>query len=208
MVLSDNSSIKGKPIVWVMGPPGSGRGSQCERLYSQYNFAHLSSGQLLRDKVMNDPETYREAFKLMAEGLPVPNEIVTKVLGEGMLKAAAEESCNGFLIDGYPCDEDQCKVFEEAIGVPTIIIFLGQLNDIKLCERLKGRSNFDDSSDSIKKRLETFTNKTKPIINKYKKQINVINADRSIDDVFKEIKSVFAKFDIKECPNEYIKPSN
>ena len=208
MVLSDNSSIKGKPIVWVMGPPGSGRGSQCERLYSQYNFAHLSSGQLLRDKVMSDPVTYKEAFKLMAEGLPVPNEIVTKVLGEGMLKAAAEESCNGFLIDGYPSDEDQCTVFEEAIGGPTIILFLGQLNDIKLCERLKGRSNFDDSSDSIKKRLETFTNKTKPIINKYKKQINVINADRSIDDVFKEIKSVFAKFDIKECPNEYIKPSN
>lgn len=204
MLVSDNSTIKDKPIVWVMGPPGSGKGSQCERLVVQYNFSHLSSGELIRDRVMKDPVKYKEAFKLMSEGLPVPNDVVTAVLGEAMIIAASQEGCNGFLVDGFPLDETQCTVFEESIGEPNIILFLGQINDIKLGERLKGRGNFDDSKDSIEKRLATFTNKTKPIMNKYKKQLHVINGDRSIDEVYTEIKSIFAKFEIKECPKDYL----
>ena len=54
MALSDNAIIKGKPIIWVMGPPGSGKGAQCERLYVQYNFAHISSGELIRKKVAEE----------------------------------------------------------------------------------------------------------------------------------------------------------
>lgn len=208
MLISDNSIIKDKPIVWVMGPPGSGKGVQCERLFSQYNFVHLSSGELIRDQVMKDPMNYREAYKLMSEGLPVPNDVVTAVLGEAMVNAASEEGCNGFLIDGFPLDETQCQVFEEGIGEPNIILFLGQVNDIKLGERLKARSNFDDSKESIEKRLATFAEKTKPIMNKYKKQLNVINADKSIEDVYTDIKGVFDKYEIKACPpKDYLSPT-
>ena len=97
MAVIDDSTIKGKPIVWIMGPPGSGKGAQCERLYVQYKFAHISSGELLRNKVVEDPVQYREAFKLMSEGVPVPNEIVTAILAEGMKNAVSEEHVNGFL---------------------------------------------------------------------------------------------------------------
>jgi len=200
MAVIDDSTIKGKPIVWIMGPPGSGKGAQCERLYVQYKFAHISSGELLRNKVVEDPVQYREAFKLMSEGVPVPNEIVTAILAEGMKNAVSEEHVNGFLIDGFPIDESQAAVFEEFIGVPTIILFLGQINDIKLGERLKARSNFDDSKDSIEKRLSTFAEKTKPIMNKYKTQLNIVNGDQGIEEVNAEIKTIFGKYDIKECP--------
>ena len=204
MVVLDNAITKDKPIVWVMGPPGSGKGAQCERLYVQYNFAHISSGELIRKKVAEDPVNYREAFKLMSEGVPVPNEIVTSILAEGMKNAIEKEHCNGFLIDGFPLDEAQAAVFEEFIGQPTIIIFLGQINDIVLSERLKARSNFDDSKDSIEKRLNTFAEKTKPIMNKYKKQLNNLNGDKSIEEVNADIKTIFADLGIKECPKEHL----
>ena len=202
MVVLDNAIIKDKPIVWVMGPPGSGKGAQCERLYVQFNFAHISSGELIRKKVSEDPVKYREAFKLMSEGVPVPNEVVTEILAEGMMSAIEKERCNGFLIDGFPLDEAQAAVFEEFIGQPAIIIFLGQINDIKLSERLKARSNFDDSKDSIDKRLATFAEKTKPIMNKYKKQLNNLNGDKSVEEVNADIKTIFAEFGIKECPKD------
>ena len=202
MALLDNAIIKDKPIIWVMGPPGSGKGAQCEWLYAQYNFAHISSGELIRKKVADDPVSYREAFKLMSEGVPVPNEIATAILAEGMKTAIEKEQCNGFLIDGFPLDEAQAAVFEEFIGQPSIIIFLGQINDIKLSERLRARSNFDDSKDSIDKRLATFAEKTKPIMNKYKKQLNNLNGDKSVEEVNADIKTIFAEFGIKECPKD------
>jgi adenylate kinase family enzyme len=187
-----------------MGPPGSGKGAQCERLYVQFNFAHISSGDLLRSKVAGDPVKYRQAFNLMQEGKPVPNEVVTAILAEGMIDAASKEHVEGFLIDNYPLDESQAAVFEEFIGEPTIILFLGQVNDIKLGERLKNRSNFDDSKDSIAKRLSTFAEKTKPIMNKYKNQLYAINGDQGMEEVNAEIKTIFSKHQFKECPKNYL----
>ena len=197
-------ALKGKPIVWIMGPPGSGKGAQCERLHVQFNFAHISSGDLLRNKVAADPVKYREAFNLMQEGTPVPNAIVTAILAEGMIEACSKQQVNGFLIDGYPLDEPQAAVFEEFIGAPNLILFLGQINDILLGERLKKRSNFDDSKDSIEKRLATFEEKTKPIMNKYKEILCPINGDQGIEEVNAEIKTIFSKHQFKECPNNFL----
>ena len=208
MTVFNKYIIKDKPIIWVMGPPGAGKGTQCERLYSAYNFAHLSSGELLRQKVMEDPANYREAFKQMSEGHPVPNDVVNSILAEAMTKTSSDPGCNGFLIDGYPLDESQAASFEEYIGEPTIILYLGLINDIVLTERLKNRSNFDDSKNSISNRLATFSEKTKPIINRYKKQSNVINSNRDVEEVYNDIKSIFAKFEIKEVPNDHLKMKN
>merc|ERR1712110_1228073 len=91
-------ALKGIPIVWVMGPPGCGKGAQCELLYSRFNFAHISSGELLRNKVAEDPIKYREVFKLMEEGIPVPNAAVTAILAEGMIEAVSKQQVVGFLV--------------------------------------------------------------------------------------------------------------
>jgi adenylate kinase family enzyme len=73
-----------------------------------------------------------------------------------------------------------------------------------LSERLRARSNFDDSKESIEKRITTFNEQTKPIMNKYKKQLNNLNGDKSIEEVNADIKVIFAEFGIKECPKEHL----
>ena len=148
-----------------MGPPGAGKGTQCERLYASYNLAHLSSGELLRKKCMDEPSTYRDVFNLMQNGQPVPNDVVNAILAENMAQLVKEGNFKGFLIDGYPLDESQAESFVEYIGEPTVILSLGLINEIVLTERLKGRSNFDDSKDSIIKRIATFKERTNPVIN-------------------------------------------
>ena len=208
MAVFDKATIKDKPIIWVMGPPGTGKGTQCEKLCSAYDFAHLSSGELLRQKVMEDPVNYRETYKRMSEGVPVPNDVVNTLLAEAMMKRGSLGGCKGFLIDGFPLDESQAASFEEYIGEPTIILYLGLIKDVVLKERLKTRSNFDDSKDSIDKRLATFSDRTKPIIHRYKKQSKVINADRSVEEVYKEIKSIFAKFELKEVSSDHLATKN
>ena len=76
----------------------------------------------------------------------------------------------GFLIDGFPANLNQAKVFEEKIGSPEKIIVLN-VNDIILKERLTKRSNFDDQPDAVDKRLETYNNETKAVVKAYAKLV-------------------------------------
>ena len=204
MAAIDKSAIKDKPIIWVMGPPGAGKGTLSERLYAAYNFAHLSSGELLRQKCMEDPSRYRETYKQMAAGQPVPNDVVNTILAETMVQKGIQDNCKGFLLDGYPLDESQAASFVEYIGEPTVILYLGLIRDAVLEDRLKNRSNFDDSKESIIKRIATFSDKTKPVINKYKNQSNIINAEKDAEEIYKETKNIFAKFGISTAATDHL----
>merc|ERR1712156_227033 len=99
----DTSSIKGIPIIWIMGGPGSGKGTQCDRICVKYGYTHMSSGDLLRNEVMSGSPRGRQIYALMADGKPVPNANVNDLLAEAMVKKA---SSKGFLIDGFPNDFD------------------------------------------------------------------------------------------------------
>merc|ERR1712116_105512 len=78
----DTSSIKGIPIIWVMGGPGSGKGTQCDRICVRYGYTHMSSGDLLRNEVMSMSERGRKLYQLMSEGENVPNSEVDQLLVE------------------------------------------------------------------------------------------------------------------------------
>merc|ERR1712018_1000550 len=94
----DTSSIKGIPIIWIMGGPGSGKGTQCDRICVKYGYTHMSSGDLLRNEVMSGSPRGRQIYALMADGKPVPNANVNDLLAEAMVKKA---SSKGFLIDAF-----------------------------------------------------------------------------------------------------------
>merc|ERR1712066_490554 len=175
----DKSSLKGKPIVWVMGGPGCGRGTQCEMVHLKCGYAHISSGDLLRHDVMSGSNRGGQIYRLMSEG--VPNNIIDDLIAEAMV-AAAEKS-KGFLIDGYPADVAQAGEFESDIGAPTAIIFL-EASDTVLTERLIGRGNFDDNKASVEKRLASFEEKTRPVIAKYGDKVKTINVERTKDEIF------------------------
>ena len=103
------------PVVFVTGGPGSGKGTQCEKIVNSFNFTHLSSGDLLRAKVASGSADGQELDAIMKAGKLVPLEKVLDLITEAMVNAVNSGNCKGFLIDGYPREIDQGIKFEERV---------------------------------------------------------------------------------------------
>merc|ERR1711962_1164648 len=181
----DKSKFEGKPIIWIMGGPGSGKGTQCEKIAVKFGYCHSSSGDLLRNEVMSGSKRGQQIYMLMANGNTVPSEIVTDLLGEAM---AAKADSKGFLVDGFPIHMGQAEIFVTNIGTPTRVIAFEASEEV-LTGRLMARGNFDDTADSIKKRLANYADNTKPVIEKFKAE--TINVERSAEDIFADVEKLF-----------------
>uniref|UniRef100_A0A914WBQ4 Nucleoside-diphosphate kinase n=1 Tax=Plectus sambesii TaxID=2011161 RepID=A0A914WBQ4_9BILA len=103
------------PIFFICGGPGSGKGTQCERIVAKYGLTHLSSGDLLRAEVHSGSARGSQLLKVMEAGELVPLEIVLDLIKEAMLQAVQKGS-KGFLIDGYPREVKQGEQFESEVG--------------------------------------------------------------------------------------------
>ncbi|KAK2587590.1 hypothetical protein KPH14_003718 [Odynerus spinipes] len=176
--------------VWVVGGPGCGKGTQCDRIKKKYGFLHISSGDLLRDEVASGSERGAALQELMSKGLFVSTDIVLELIKEKMDKAESEGLTKiGFLIDGYPRELDQGLLFEKKVCTVDLILFFDVSNDTmtkRLLSRGKSSGRADDNADAIKKRIEIFNEKNDKIIEHYKDKVVRINAEGSVDDVFQE----------------------
>lgn len=145
------------PVLWVLGGPGSGKGTQCERIIAKYGFTHLSTGDLLRAEVASGSSRGKNLTAIMERGELVPNDIVLELLRDAMV--AKLDSSKGFLIDGYPREKDQGVAFEKDIMPCTIILYF-DASEATLTSRLLGRAESsgraDDNAETIKLRLQTF----------------------------------------------------
>jgi len=177
------------PIFWVLGGPGSGKGSQCEILSYKKNFKHISGGELLRHEVMSGSKIGTKLYKLMEMGKLVPTTVVLDLLAEAMIKAI-DDGAKGYLLDAFPLNLDQAKAFEEFIGTPSKLIYLSISQDI-MVSRLLERGNFDDKEDAINKRCETFQNECRPVLEKYADILLKINADQDKESVANDIDAGF-----------------
>jgi len=179
----DKSKLEGKTIVWVMGGPGSGRGTQCEKICLKHgDFVHLSSGELMKHEVMSGSNRGTKLYQLMSTGQPVPDAIVTDIIAEAMCKKASGNK--GFLVDGYPGDEKQAATFIDAIGKPSIVICL-EITDEVMEARLQARGNFDDQPEAVTKRIAQWNGTTKPVAEA--NNAFVINAERPANEIFADV---------------------
>merc|ERR1712098_940575 len=156
----DKSKFEGKPIIWIMGGPGSGKGTQCEKIAAKFGYCHLSSGDLLRTEVMSGSKRGQQIYMLMANGNTVPSEIVTDLLGEAMVEKA---SSSGFLIDGFPIHLGQADIFVTNLGKPTRVICL----------------------DAIQKRIANYNDNTRAIMDKF--PALRVNAEVGPDEIASEV---------------------
>ncbi|KAJ8726080.1 hypothetical protein PYW07_000778 [Mythimna separata] len=180
-----------KPIVWVLGGPGSGKGTQCEKIIAKYGFTHLSTGDLLRAEVKGGSERAKSLTTIMEQGGLVPNEVVLDLLKEAIQAKAAESK--GYLIDGYPREKSQGIAFEEAIAPPSAILYF-EASDTTLTQRLLGRAassgRADDNEATIKLRLKTFFENNQQVLDQYPTKISRIDAETSVDAIFAEVEKV------------------
>jgi adenylate kinase len=182
------TELQNARIVFVLGGPGSGKGTQCAKIVDQYGFTHLSTGDLLRDEVASGSERGKKLNEIMQRGDLVPLDDVLGLLRDAMISKAGVSK--GFLIDGYPRELQQGLKFEADVGpVESVISF--EVADETMQERLMLRKRADDNEVTIANRIKTFHTHTRPVIEHYDKQHKVfkIDAERTVDEIFADVQS-------------------
>ena len=188
----------------MVGGPGSGKGTQCEKIVNRYGYTHLSSGDLLRAEVKSGSERGMKLNEMMKNGELVPDEIVMDMIRDAMF--LRKDASAGFLIDGYPRKVDQGKEFEKEICACQLVLYV-EASDETMKKRLLSRGEtsgrVDDNEESIKQRLELFHQVTKPVVDHYEKQkkLKRVSAEPEPAEVFKEVQKIFDKlegFDFEE----------
>jgi len=194
-------------VIFVLGGPGAGKGTQCARLVQDFGFCHLSAGDLLRAEQHREGSEYGQLIQTcIKEGTVVPMEVTVKLLENAMSAALAEQrSGDGwsdghgrFLVDGFPRKMDQADKFEHDVAKAKAMLFFSTTEEVmlqRLLERGKTSGREDDNAESIKKRFNTYKEQTMPVIEHYQKLGKVIEVDSSvpIDEVAQKTKAAVSK---------------
>ena len=175
----------------LFGPPGSGKGTQSEKLVDRYGLIHLSTGDLLRKERQLKTPLGIEAQQFIDKGQLVPDEVVI-----GMISSALDHNpeARGFLFDGFPRTEAQAEALDKLLELKKseigLVLFM-EVNEEELIARLinrgktSGRS--DDTDEGIqRKRQEVYKKETLPVASHYGKAKKVVNINGmgSIEEIF------------------------
>ncbi|KAF4614644.1 hypothetical protein D9613_002830 [Agrocybe pediades] len=193
-------------VIYVLGGPGAGKGTQCARLVEDFDFCHLSAGDLLRAEQNREGSQFGDLIRTcIKEGTIVPMEVTIKLLENAMTAAMKERESTGtdgwkdgrgrFLIDGFPRKMDQAVKFDETVCLSSMVIYFSTTEEVmlgRLLERGKTSGREDDNVESIKKRFRTYKSDTMPVIQYYSEQGKVAEVDSSgsIEEVHKAASKV------------------
>ncbi|XP_061118499.1 adenylate kinase isoenzyme 1 [Conger conger] len=185
-----SDKLKNAKIIFVVGGPGSGKGTQCEKVVAKYGYTHLSSGDLLRAEVASGSERGKNLSAIMQRGELVPLDTVLDMIKEAMIAKA--DVSKGYLIDGYPREVKQGEEFEKKIGPPSLLLYIDAKSETmvkRLMKRGETSGRADDNEETIKKRLDLYYKATEPVIAFYEGRgiVRKINSEGSVDDVFSNV---------------------
>lgn len=192
-----NDNILGEKkvtVVFVLGGPGSGKGTQCANIVEHFGFTHLSAGDLLRAEIRSGSENGTMIQNMIKEGKIVPSEVTIKLLQRAMLESDNDK----FLIDGFPRNEENRAAFEKVTKIlPEFVLFFDcseEEMERRLLNRNQGRD--DDNIDTIRKRFKVFVESSIPVVEYYdsKGKVKKIDAAKPVDAVFEDVKSIFSSF--------------
>lgn len=179
--------------VLLIGPPGSGKGTQGERLAAQLGIEHLAAGDLLRAEVEKGTPLGIRVADMMRRGDLVPDAVIISLL---MPRVLAANDAQGYLLDGFPRSVEQAvearKLADMADAGPDAVIYLDAPRD-ELVRRILARAEIEDRSDdnpqTVANRLRVFDEATRPLIDHYRERelLHVIDADQHEDDVTADI---------------------
>ena len=185
-----------KYIVYVMGGPGSGKGTQCSRLKEEFNLAHLSSGDLLRAEVAKGTPEGLKINEYIKEGKLVPQEVVIELIK----KAIEEAPQKGIILDGFPRSVSQLEELERTVKPAKFAIYF-ECTEEEMLKRIMNRAasvpesqrRADDNPEAAMKRFKTYTDDAKPTIDRLRQagRLHEINAMRPIEEVYADAKKYF-----------------
>lgn len=176
-------------VVYILGGPGSGKGTQSAHLVQDYGFTHMSAGDLLRSEQDREGSKYGQMIKdYIKNGDIVPMEVTVKLLEKAMNDKLDEKRSGGkgrFLIDGFPRKMDQAVFFEDSVCSSRCTLFLDCPEDVmneRLLNRGKTSGRSDDNEESIKKRFKTFVETSMPVVDYFESKGKVVKVSAATDE--------------------------
>jgi adenylate kinase len=179
--------------ILLLGPQGSGKGTQAKRIAAEYGLAHIATGDMLRAAIAAATPLGLEVKPIYDAGELVPDDVMIELIRERLAEDDAQE---GFVLDGFPRTMAQADAFDEMlkdIGRELTVVFELQISDEACIQRLLKRTaeegRVDDTPEAIATRLARYHQETEPVVEHYRAtgKLVGIHADRSINEVFAEI---------------------
>lgn len=209
--------MQSKLIIILLGPPGSGKGTQADLLKQRYHIPHISTGDILRENVKKETPLGQKAKSYMDQGKLVPDDLIVEMIFDRINHPDCKK---GYILDGFPRTLVQAEIFKSHLGSKTPIVLHFKISDQAVIERLSNRvtcekcqtpyhliysppkknltcdkcggkliHRHDDQEAVIKKRLAVFHDMTSPLIAFYKKQhaIHTLDCTQSKESLHKEV---------------------
>jgi adenylate kinase len=177
----------------VLGPQGSGKGTQAKRIAADHDIPHVSTGDMFRAAVASKSELGRKVEPILASGELVPDELTVELIRE---RLSEDDARRGFILDGFPRNLAQAQALDATlarIGRHLDAILFLDLPDEVCIERMSTRAadegRADDTPDAIATRLQIYHHETEPIVEHYRTtgKLVPLHAERTIDEVYDEI---------------------
>lgn len=189
-------SLQGKQVIFVLGGPGSGKGTQAIALSKKYGFGYASAGDLLREEAAKpDSPNGKRISEIMKAGQLVPPELLVDTLKNSIINSPSKY----FLLDGFPRSMIQDEKFREQVCQADCTLLLDVPTDV-LIARLRNRGltsgRIDDNDTVIPKRVESYNRDTQPVLEKYEKEgkLEKVDGNQPIEKVAELITSVLRKY--------------
>jgi adenylate kinase len=188
----------------LLGPPGSGKGTQAQRLVQRYGIVQLSTGEMLRAAVAAQTPVGLQAADIMANGGLVPDEIVVGIISD---RLDQPDAANGFILDGFPRTVPQAEALDDLLKKKHMrldaVIEL-RVNESALLQRVETRAGemrargeevrVDDTPEVLTKRLASYRSQTEPLIHYYSERRKLLTVDgmMTIEHVTQEIDRILS----------------
>ncbi len=207
-------------IVILLGPPGSGKGTQAVRLTKELGIPHISTGDLFRENMGKNTELGQKAKTFINAGKLVPDELVLDMLFDRVSKP---DAAKGYLLDGFPRTLPQAEAFGKSLRGEKVVVLNLDVPDEVIVKRLEGRrtckncgnihhlefsppksagicdkcggelvQRSDDTAEVIKERLRVYHAQTKPLVAYYQKMgiLHTVDGTKAPDEIFKQLISL------------------
>ena len=179
----------------VLGPQGSGKGTQAKRISAAHGIPHVSTGDMFRAAVAAGTELGQRVEPILACGDLVPDDLTVALIRERLSERDARD---GFVLDGFPRNLAQAEALDAMLveigrGLDAVLFF--DLSDELAVERIRGRAldegRDDDSPEAIARRLAIYHEQTEPVVERYRAtgKLVPLHAARSIEEVSMEIEA-------------------
>jgi adenylate kinase len=181
--------------ILLLGPQGSGKGTQAKRIKATYGVAHIATGDMIREIKEQDTAVGRELKLVYDRGDLVSDELMIRMIESRLSRG---DTLPGFVLDGFPRTMPQAEALDELLlelDRTLDVVFAFHVPDTRdLVERMRIRAaeenRSDDTPEAIQRRLELYERETAPLVEYYRTtrgNVVGIHADRTVEEVFQEI---------------------